>query len=100
LPVDIPIYSVANVDLKAPAATQLLESAEYLITVATLEGASVNNGGMGGGDSSLECYLLEQTTKSGKSQLINLRDRLFELEVEQQRASRCSLLTALLTVGA
>jgi len=31
LPVDIPIYSVANVDLKAPAATQLLESAEYLI---------------------------------------------------------------------
>jgi len=29
LPVDIPIYSVANVDLKAPAATQLLESAEY-----------------------------------------------------------------------
>jgi len=31
LPVDIPIYSVANVDLKAPA-TQLLESAEYLIT--------------------------------------------------------------------
>jgi len=41
LPVDIPIYSVANVDLKAPAATQLLESAEYLITVATLEGASV-----------------------------------------------------------
>jgi len=48
--------------------------------------------GMGGGDSSLECYLLEQTTKSGKSQLINLRDRLFELEVEeQQRASRrCS----------
>jgi len=41
LPVDIPIYSVADVDLAAP--TQLLKRAEYLITVATLEGASVTH---------------------------------------------------------
>jgi len=43
----------------------------------------------------------EQTTKSGKSQLINLRDRLFELEVEeQQRASGGVALLTALTVGA
>jgi len=49
---------------------------------------------MGGGDSSLECYCWEQTTKSGKSQL-NLRDRLFELEVEnsRERVGSVALLT-------
>jgi len=34
--------------------------------------------------SNVICF--EQTTKSGKSQLINLRDRLFELEVFEQKA--------------
>ena len=93
LPVDIPIYSVADVDLKAPAATQLLESAEYLITVATLEGASVTQWQEWvEAIQASNAIWWEQTTKSGKSQLVNLRDRLKELEVEEQhRASqRCN----------
>lgn len=34
LPSDIPIYNVVELDLKAPAATQGLEAAEYILTVA------------------------------------------------------------------
>ncbi|MHC5730256.1 MAG: TIGR03936 family radical SAM-associated protein, partial [Nostoc sp.] len=33
MPTDIPIYNVEQIDLKASAATQLLEAAEYLIIV-------------------------------------------------------------------
>jgi radical SAM-linked protein len=40
LPADIPIYSVATVELKTPAAAQLLEKAEYLITVAAVTDVS------------------------------------------------------------
>jgi len=95
LPVDIPIYSVANVDLReAPAATQL-ESAEYLITVECLCKP------MAGMEAfrSLECYLLRQTTKSGKESVNKLRDRfVWELEVERttEASRRCSSVTTLL----
>ncbi len=34
LPSDIPVYRVEEIDLKAPAGTQILERAEYLLTVA------------------------------------------------------------------
>jgi len=81
LPPDIPIYNVENLDLKAPAATQILESAEYLITVAY------------SGDTTTAQWQewidtikrkdeiwWEQTNKSNRTQLVNLRDRLFELE--------------------
>ncbi|MGF1933292.1 MAG: TIGR03960 family B12-binding radical SAM protein [Nostoc sp. ChiQUE02] len=82
MPTDIPIYNVEQIDLKASAATQLLESAEYLITVAALEETTpiqwqdwINT------IKAKEELWYEHTTKSGKSQLINLRDRLFELEL-------------------
>lgn len=82
LPADIPVYSVATVDLKAPAAAQLLSRAEYLITVAVHSDASLREW-----HDWVEAILardaiwVEQTTKSGRSQVVNLRDRLFELEV-------------------
>ncbi|MEH2310621.1 MAG: TIGR03960 family B12-binding radical SAM protein [Nostoc sp.] len=82
MPTDIPIYNVAQIDLKTPAATQLLETAEYLITVAALEKTTpiqwqewINT------IKAKDALWFEHTTKSGKSQLINLRDRLFELEL-------------------
>jgi radical SAM-linked protein len=91
LPVDIPIYSVADVDLKAPAATQLLKRAEYLITVATLKGASITQSQEWvEAIQASNAIWLEQTTKSGKSQLVNLRDRLFELEVFEQQKPQAS----------
>ncbi|MEH1975541.1 MAG: TIGR03960 family B12-binding radical SAM protein [Nostoc sp.] len=82
MPTDIPIYNVEQIDLKASAATQLLESAEYLITVAALaETTSIQWQDWIDTIKAKEELWYEQTTKSGKSQLINLRDRLFELEL-------------------
>ncbi|MEH1828002.1 MAG: TIGR03960 family B12-binding radical SAM protein [Nostoc sp.] len=82
MPTDIPIYNVEQIDLKASAATQLLESAEYLITVAALkETTPIQWQNWIDIIKAKEEFWYEQTTKSGKSQLINLRDRLFELEL-------------------
>jgi len=93
LPPDVPVYRVEEVELKAPAATQLLEKAEYWITVARVQDVASLE------DVSVEQWRdwvetikrreeiwWEQTTKSGKKKQVNLRDRLFELElVEPQR---------------
>ncbi|MEH2186227.1 MAG: TIGR03960 family B12-binding radical SAM protein [Nostoc sp.] len=82
MPTDIPVYNVEQIDLKASAATQLLESAEYLITVAALaETTPIQWQDWIDTIKAKEELWYEQTTKSGKSQLINLRDRLFELEL-------------------
>lgn len=87
LPPEIPLYQVQEVDLKAPAATQLLEKAEYLITVTTE------------GDNTPEWQtwlekikgseeiIWEKRTKSGKKKQVNLCDRLFELELKELRCS-------------
>ena len=83
LPADIPIYSVATVELKTPAAAQLLEKAEYLITVAAVTDVSqVDWRNWVEAIRARDAIWLEQTSKSGKSQVINLRDRLFELDLE------------------
>ncbi len=87
LPGNIPIYRVADVDLKAPAATQLLVRGEYLITVAGPLDASFGQWwDWIEAIRAREAIWLEQTTKSGKSQLVDLRDRLFELELLEKRA--------------
>lgn len=98
LPENIPIYRVEEVDLKTPAATQLLEKAEYLLTVATVTEtlplqwsewivAVLNS----------DQILLEHTTKSGKKVEVNLRDRLLELklvfaETENQQQAKIRYL--------
>ncbi|MFS0514718.1 TIGR03960 family B12-binding radical SAM protein [Nostoc sp. UIC 10607] len=82
MPTDIPIYNVEQIDLKTPAATQLLETAEYLITVAALEEVTPIQWQEWIDTIKAKDELwYEHTTKSGKSQFINLRDRLFELEL-------------------
>ncbi|MEH2327918.1 TIGR03936 family radical SAM-associated protein [Nostoc sp.] len=82
MPTDIPIYNVEQIDLKASAATQLLETAEYLITVAALtETTPIQWQNWIDTIKAKEELWYEQITKSGKSQLINLRGRLFELEL-------------------
>ncbi len=88
LPSDIPIYDVAQVDLKAPSAAQGLETAEYLLTVANQTTAT---------SAQWQEWIdtikqkdeiwWEQTTKSGKTQMINLRDRLFELELMETNSN-------------
>ncbi len=82
LPKEIPVYKVVQLDLKAPAATQQLDAAEYLLTVDSCPQATrwqwqewidtINN--------KSEIWW-EQTTNSGQTQLVNLRERLLELEL-------------------
>ena len=81
LPSEIPIYQVEEVAVKSPAATQILEQAEYLITVKTAEkqDREVWESWLEKINHTSEIWW-EKTTKSGKKQQVNLRDRLFELE--------------------
>ncbi|MGQ4648363.1 TIGR03960 family B12-binding radical SAM protein [Lyngbya aestuarii] len=88
LPPDIPLYRVEEVDLKAPAATQVLERAEYLIKVAVIGEVSTEQWqDWVEAIQASEDIWWEQTTKSGKKKQVNLRDRLFELEVKQPQSS-------------
>ncbi|WP_338038830.1 TIGR03936 family radical SAM-associated protein [Neosynechococcus sphagnicola] len=96
LPAEIPLYHTAVVDLKAPAATQLLTQAEYEITVRVQPPTD--------GETSpaewqpwVNAILtvtevwIDHITKSGKPQAINLRDRLFTLEVVEGMAETAVL---------
>ena len=101
-PVNIPIYKVEPIDLKAPSANQLLSAAEYIITVALeaklpAENSLAVEAGAKWEDwvraiESTADFWREQTTKSGKTQQVNLRERLQKLElVEVQTDSRTSV---------
>ncbi|MEG4575790.1 TIGR03960 family B12-binding radical SAM protein [Microcoleus sp. N3A4] len=104
LPENIPIYKVEPIDLKAPSASQLLEAAEYVITVA-VAGSLTENGELDRENSApvsvapdanweawvktiaqTEAFWRVHTTKSGKTQDVNLRDRLHKLELVEQKA--------------
>lgn len=88
LPETLPLYRVEAIATQSPSATQLLEKAEYLVAVRCLSEAS--------SDLPLSAtiwqawieqilntaeILVEQTTKSGKTHPVNLRERLFELQL-------------------
>jgi radical SAM-linked protein len=97
LPADMPIYQVEEIAVASPSATQLLEKAEYTITLSTVPAQE---------DELVECPSLhewqqwieeiktsdaiwqEQTTKSGKTQMVDLRDRLYELELKMTEGSQ------------
>ncbi len=80
LPADIPLYGVEVVPLKAPAVTAQLSEAEYCIAV---------DGELGPTRSDWQNWIqsvlaatelwTEQSTKSGKTVQVNLRDRLSDL---------------------
>jgi radical SAM-linked protein len=78
LPADMPVYRVEEVAPKSPSATQLLEKAEYYLTVRAEEATWQTWVDQ---ILSAEVMLMEQTTKSGQVRQVNLRDRLFELEL-------------------
>ncbi len=82
LPADILLYRLEEIDIKSPSATQILDKAEYLITVtSTSESYPVNWQEYINAVNNTSEILWEKTTKSGKQQEVNLRDRLFELEL-------------------
>ncbi len=83
LPADMPIYAVESVDVQGKAAAALLEQAEYVVTLAMVDPALPQDWARW-----IETVLtageiwVEQTTKSGKVQSVNLRDRLVHLQLE------------------
>ncbi len=90
LPADMPVYDVEEVSLKAPASAQILEKAEYQVTVDVVEGLAVWAVWIAELMSRDE-VLLEQTTKSGKTYPMNGRDRLFTLELVEGDSSKAVL---------
>ncbi|MEG5050719.1 MULTISPECIES: TIGR03960 family B12-binding radical SAM protein [unclassified Microcoleus] len=106
LPENIPIYKVESIDLKAPSANQLLEAAEYVITV-TSAGSLTENDQLDRENTApvsvapdanwdawvktiaeTEAFWRVHTTKSGKTHNVNLRDRLHKLELVDQKPDR------------
>lgn len=105
LPTTLPIYRVEAVSLTSTA-TQLLEQAEYRLAVRL-------NSATGVPETTWQHWLdrvmatpeiwVEQTTKSGKVQLVNLRERLLDLTlvpseqmpIEMQRSQSDMAETAL-----
>jgi radical SAM family uncharacterized protein/radical SAM-linked protein len=83
LPAEIPIYKIQEIPIHSPATTSLIERAEYLIEVATVELVALQQW-QGWIDTvmALKDIAWEKTTKSGKKAIINLRDRLFSLSLE------------------
>jgi len=104
LPENIPIYKVEPIELKAPSASQLLEAAEYVITVAwagslALQGELDRNKSapVSVADEAnwedwvktiaqTQAFWRVHTTKSGKTQDVNLRQRLHKLELVEQKS--------------
>ncbi len=92
LPGDIPLYRLEEVELKKPAATRLLEKAEYWLTFAV--GESDDWQGWIDGVNGSEEIWWEKTTKSGKKEQINLRERLYSLTVNSQSSNSNEIVLA------
>jgi radical SAM family uncharacterized protein/radical SAM-linked protein len=95
LPVGIPVYGVEEVEVKSPSLSQMLEKAEYILKVRhtgyssedsteefcpRIDEEKLNWQGWVEAIKNSESILWEQITKSGKLKVVNLRERLFELE--------------------
>ncbi|MGB3509451.1 MAG: TIGR03960 family B12-binding radical SAM protein [Microcoleaceae cyanobacterium] len=107
LPVGIPIYRVEEVEVKGPSLSQMMEKAEYILKVRKTGDSSENSTdnfcdsmveeklnwqGWVEAIKNSESIVWEHTTKSGKVKVVNLRERLFELDfLESQPTDIISL---------
>ena len=101
LPPDLPIYDIEVVPASSPSATQILEQAEYTIAIepVTIEPATIEPVTIEPAEPAPppttdqyqqwiaailagEAFWVNQTTKSGKTYPVNLRDRLSTLTLE------------------
>lgn len=84
LPEEIPLYKVEEIALKAPAATKIIDKAEYYITLTTEEKHNREENWQSWLTELMTSQAIwwEKTTKSGKKQLHNLRDYLYDLSLE------------------
>ncbi|MGF1566637.1 MAG: TIGR03960 family B12-binding radical SAM protein [Nodosilinea sp.] len=83
LPLNIPLYSVVEIPLAAPSATKLLEQAEYYLHIGLEDSTSPPPDWEHWIAALLALDYLpwEKTTKSGKVQVVNLRERLHQLNL-------------------
>ncbi|WP_026072417.1 TIGR03960 family B12-binding radical SAM protein [Nodosilinea nodulosa] len=79
LPPEIPLYAVAEVPLGEPSATKRLDRAEYYLRLKPERDASGNWSQWIDAVMALDEFTWEKKTKSGKTQMVNLRERLYEL---------------------
>lgn len=103
LPSQLPLYRIEPVALGSVSATQLLEQAEYLLSICC---TSIPNTALNAAEfSSIEDWAswidrilasneipMEQPTKSGKVRQVNLRDRLFDLEFVGNRPQVAAMM--------
>lgn len=82
LPLELPLYSVEEVPIDSPAATKLLERAEYYLRVGLENPTPTEPDWQAWVNQVLNQteILWEKTTKSGKVQIVNLREQLYELD--------------------
>ena len=78
LPQELPLLAIEEVPVNSPAATKLLEQATYCITVEA-EGVALWDEWIAAIGSRTE-IIWEHITKSGKRKLVNLCDRIHQLE--------------------
>lgn len=90
LPTNIPVYDVIEVNPQSPAATQILEKAEYQLTLDAAEGqvSSEQWQNWVAKVLSQDELWFEHKTKSGKVQRLNGRDRLFDLQLIETTADQ------------
>ncbi|MBF2034842.1 MAG: TIGR03960 family B12-binding radical SAM protein [Leptolyngbyaceae cyanobacterium T60_A2020_046] len=91
LPPEMPIFAVESVPLNSPSATKVLDRAEYWVAIAPVVPDQPDTTDAPPADLDWATlidqvwntteFLWEHTTKSGKKQQVNLRDRLFELSL-------------------
>jgi radical SAM family uncharacterized protein/radical SAM-linked protein len=81
----MPVYSVEEIPLPSPAATQLINQAEYRLTISTDNVQVLSPQWQEWANLILQSTEIwqTQTTKSGKTREVNLRERLYELELVQ-----------------
>lgn len=82
LPGDLPLYEVEEIPLGSPTASELLEAADYHLTLTSDQ--AYDRGQWESwiaGILDRPEWIWEKTTKSGKIQAINLRERLFNLQL-------------------
>ncbi|HEY9639620.1 MAG TPA: TIGR03960 family B12-binding radical SAM protein, partial [Coleofasciculaceae cyanobacterium] len=86
LPANIPVYRVEAIAPNSASATQLVDRAEYLISLGILANAAAAESPVAAWPAWVAQILaaqeiwMEQTTKSGQIRQVNLRDRLIELQ--------------------
>jgi len=82
LPPELPIFKVEELPLKSPKATQILDTAEYIITVSADNKFSVTQwqNWLNQVQNSSE-IIMEKTAKTGKKKMVNLRENLDKISL-------------------